>query len=194
MGELDETKTFSAVTIPSRERHNLVIRRLWWWCAAGAALVFAATSAVALALYFKGHDSDKILKVSTTIFQILIMSYGIGFFVPAFTTSLLKMSLGVEMSREGLEVGKRTAKHIDHLQKELRGILTDVREIVGPVRSLIEDLKRQKVGKVVEFIERLSNDGSIEKIAGAVESIGDRIHKAIEKVEKGAVDKMVDKL
>lgn len=180
--------------LPSREEHDALIRRIWKWCIIGAVSVFAITGGITGGLYLAGHDGDKILRVSTTIFQILVLSYGMGFFVPAFCTSLLKMSLGVEMSREGLEVGKKTASHIDRLQKELETILKDAREIVGPIRELVEDLKRAKTGKVVEFMEELSKSGSVERIAKSVEEIAKKAHDVLEKVKKDAASDMIDKI
>jgi uncharacterized protein YoxC len=192
---LDETKLTPAVSeLPSRETHDRAVRQVWTRCSIGAGACFGVMSGIAAVMLASGYTTEKIVSVQLMLVYLILPVYAVGFAAPMLVTSLMKLGLGLEMSREGLNVGKKTAEHIDHLQKELRGILTDVRDVVGPVKALVDDLKRQKTGKVIEFIEKLSTDGSVEKIAGALESIGDRIHKAFEKVEKGAVDKMVDKI
>lgn len=192
---LDDAMTMPAVTtLPSVEEHDRSVRRVWVRCMTGAGVCFAAMAGIAATMLLKGAPPERVVSVQLMLVYLLVPLYAVGYMAPMLAVSLKKMSLGLEMSREGLNVGKKTAQHIDHLQKELRGILTDVKDIVGPVRELVDDLKKQKTGKVIAFIEKLSTDGSVEKIAGALESIGERIHKALEKVEKGAVDKMVDKI
>lgn len=103
--------------IPSRADHNRFIRNIWKFCIGAAIGIFLVTGSIMLALFLKGHDSKKIVEVSTTVFQVLVLSYGMGFFVPAFLTSLFKMSLGVEMSREALTIGQATAGVLDKLDK-----------------------------------------------------------------------------
>jgi uncharacterized protein YoxC len=180
--------------IPTREDHERAVYRVWIRCAVAAAVCFGVMGSIAAGMLLAGHPPEKIASVQLMLVYLILPAYAVGFAAPMLITSLMKLGLGLDMSREGLNVGKKTADHIDHLQKELRGILTDVKDVIGPVRELVDDLKKQKAGKVVDFIEKLSSDGSITKIAAALESIGERVHKAFEKVEKGAVDKMVDKL
>jgi uncharacterized protein YoxC len=178
----------------SWEAHDEGIRAVWKRCLLAAVACFGVMGGIAMVMLANGHTTEKIVSVQLMLVYLILPVYAVGFAAPMLITSLMKLSMGLEMSREGLNVGKKTAEHIDHLQKELKGILTDVRDVVGPVKALVDDLKKQKTGKVLEFIEKLSTDGSVEKIAGALESIGERIHKAFEKVEKGAVDRMVDKI
>lgn len=190
---MDETKMMPVV-VPTQEDHERAVRRVWVRCLIGAGVCFGAMGGVAGAMLASGYGTEKIVSVQLMLVYLILPVYAVGFAAPMLITSLMKLGLGLDMSREGLNVGKKTANHIDLLQKELRGILTDVRDIVGPVKELVGDLKGQKTDKVVQFIDKLSKDGSVEKIAGALESIGDRIHRALEKVEKGAVERMVDKI
>jgi uncharacterized protein YoxC len=180
--------------VPTQEEHARATRRVWIRCLIGAGCCFATMGGIAGAMLLAGSSTEKVVSVQLMLTYIVLPVYAVGFAAPMLVTSLMKLGLGLDMSREGLNVGKKTAEHIDLLQKELRGILTDVKDIVGPVKELVDDIKKHKAGKVVAFIEKLSTDGSVEKIAGALESIGDRIHRALEKVEKGAVEKMVDKI
>lgn len=105
--------------IPTREQHNRFIRNIWKWCIGGAVGIFTVVGGLMTILFLQGYDSKKIVEVSTTAFQVLVLSYGMGFFVPAFLTSLFNMALGVEMSRAGLEIGEQTAKILDQVDKAM---------------------------------------------------------------------------
>ena len=100
---LNQTQKVQPV-IPSREEHQLQIRRLWKNCIVASCIIFVLTGGIVLALFLKGHDSKKIVEVSTAVFQVLMLSYGMGFIVPAFLTSLIKMHLGIEMSRQSASI------------------------------------------------------------------------------------------
>jgi len=194
---MNETKQMPSVewgSIPTRAEHGRAIRLILVRFTVLALVCFVAMAGMVITMWLTGHDAKAIANAQLIVIYIGMPVVFFGYVAPMLAMSLSKVSLGVEMSREGLGVGKKTADHIDRLQRELRGILTDVKDVIGPVKELVDDLKKQKTGKVVAFIEKLAEDGSVEKIAGALESIGDRIHKVIEKVEKGAVDKMVDKI
>jgi uncharacterized protein YoxC len=180
--------------VPTREEHARSARRVWARCMIGATACFVVMGSISAVMISKGYAPERIVSIQLMMTYMILPVYAVGFAAPMLITSLMKLGLGLDMSREGLKMGKTTADHIDALQKELRGILTDVRDIVGPVSELVNDLKSQKTGKVIEFIEKLSTDGSVEKIAGALESIGERIHRVIEKVEKSTVDKAMEKI
>jgi hypothetical protein len=167
--------------IPSRDDHNRFIRRIWYGCIGMALLVFILTGGVVLGLFLSGHDSKKVVEVSTSVFQVLVLSYGLGFFVPAFLTSLLKMSLGVEMSRKGLEIGEETSKVLAQLQRDFVPLLKDVQEVVGSARTVIDDIRQQNPGRIIEFLEKLKADGSVERAVRSVEEIAKKVHEVIER-------------
>jgi hypothetical protein len=152
--------------IPSRDEHDRFIKRIWKWCLSGACLVFAITATVTSALALLGFEAGKILTVSTIVFQILVLSYGMGFFVPAFCTSLIKMSLGVEMSRRGIEIGNDTVKTLEQITpvvEDLKGVVHSIKEILGHFQS--QDIER--VRRVVNSISKFVDDKeSTEKISG----------------------------
>jgi hypothetical protein len=110
--------------IPTREEHRAFIRRIWMLCIGSAIGIFVVVGGLMTVLFLKGYDSKKIVEVSTTAFQVLVLSYGMGFFVPAFLTSLFNMALGVEMSRAGLEIGQDTAKILEKVDNAIEGRLT----------------------------------------------------------------------
>jgi len=191
---LDHPQEMEPIKLPTREEHRRIIRRLWMGCIGAACAIFVVTGGVVLGLFMEGKDSKRIVEITTAIFQVLVLSYGMGFFVPAFLTSLMKMSLGVEMSREGLSVGKQTAELLRGFAKDIKPIIHDLKEIVGPARELVDDLKGQKTGSIVAFVEKLSKDGTVERLAKSLEEIGSKIHDALERVEKKKVDDMIDRI
>src|SRR4029077_17583157 len=91
--------------IPTTDQHKRKIRLLWKSCIIAACAILVIVGGLVLCLFLKGYDSKKIVEVSTTVFQVLVLSYGMGFFVPCLMTSILNMWLGIEMSRVGLELG-----------------------------------------------------------------------------------------
>lgn len=167
--------------IPTREAHDRFIRRIWKLCIGMAAAVFLLTGGIVLALFLAGHDSKKVVEISTAVFQVLVLSYGLGFFVPAFLTSLFKMSLGVEMSRRGLEIGEETSKVLAQLSKDAGPLIVDAKEVVGSIREIISDIKEQNPGRIIEFLESLERDGSVQKIAKSVEEIAKKVHTSLER-------------
>lgn len=169
--------------LPTREAHELMIRRLWRWCIVGAGTVFVVTGSTAGAMFLLGYDSKTIANVSTVIFQVILLPYGLGYVAPALATSLLKMALGVEISREGLDLGRNTATTLTELRADVKPILEDAKSVLGSVRDLVEDVKSQNPKRIVEFIEKLAHDGTVEKIAKSVEKVADRVHEALTQKE-----------
>jgi len=142
--------------IPTQEDHDRLIRRIWRGCIGAAAAVFLTTGGIVLSLFLAGHDSKKIVEVSTSVFQVLMLSYGLGFFVPALLTSLLTMGLGVRMSRKGLDVGQQTADHVGRLQGDLTAALDRQREAT--------ELFARKVDELIEKLGKKGVDDLINKI------------------------------
>lgn len=180
--------------IPNREEHRRFIRRLWTICILLATSVFAATGTLIAVLFLLGHDPRRVVEISTSVFQVVVLSYGMGFFVPAFLTSLVKMSMGVEMSRRGLDIGKQTAAILREFQKEIRPLLTDAGEVIGSVKTLVEDLKRQDVAKIMEFLDRVKRDGTVDRVAASLEEIAKKVDRVIKSVKADAVAREIDNL
>jgi uncharacterized protein YoxC len=91
--------------------------------------------------------------------------------------------------RESLKLGRATANTLTTLESDIRPVVKDLKEIVSDIRTLIGDVKEQKPGRIIEFLEKLQKDGSIEKIATAVEAIARKTHEVLErgKVKDGTV-------
>lgn len=183
--------------VPSRTEHNRFILKIWKFCFLAAIIVFLITGSTTLTLYLLGVDTPKILVTSTIVFQIVVLSYGMGFFVPAFCTSLIKMGLGVEMSRQGLEIGRQTAVHIGLLQGELRSLLSDAQSVIMPLRDLVSDFKGKpsKVfNKLIGYVEKLEKDGTVEDLAKGIKEVTEKISEVIDKEKKKAIDKEIDNI
>jgi hypothetical protein len=135
----DESQIMPAVkeefVIPSDAEQRAAIRRLWLTCIGAAAGVFAITGGIVLTLFLKGYDSKKVVEISTAIFQVLMLSYGMGFFVPALITSLRTMMLGVRMSRKGLEIGEQTAQTIMKVDEAIEGRIKRFDELLAKVEA-----------------------------------------------------------
>lgn len=116
MADSDTTKpTLTKPHIPSRAEHDAKIKRLWRHCRHLAVLIFIITGSVTGTLLISGVDPKQVVAISTAVFQVILLSYGMGFFVPAFLTSLERLALGIEMNRQGLEIAERTAKILDKI-------------------------------------------------------------------------------
>jgi hypothetical protein len=122
---IDQSQKINATLakIPTTDQHKRKIRLLWKSCIIAAAAILVVVGGLVLALFLKGYDSKKIVEVSTTVFQVLVLSYGMGFFVPCLMTSILNMWLGIEMSRVGLELGQQTANILSTLDKAINSRL-----------------------------------------------------------------------
>lgn len=77
---------------------------------------------------------------------------------------------------------------------ELGDVAKDAKDVIKDIKEIIADVKIQDPKKIVEFVDKLATDGTLEKIAGSVEKVAERIGEAIKKVEAKAVDRMVDGL
>jgi len=78
--------------------------------------------------------------------------------------------------------------------KELGSVAHDAKELIADTKAIIADVKKQDHRKIVEFINKISDDGTLEKIAESVEKVAERVGEAIRKAEAKAVDKMIDNI
>lgn len=88
----------------------------------------------------------------------------------------------------------RSEAIMQELRDEIKPITKDAREVIGAVHELVEDLKGQNPKRIVEFVDRLSRDGVIDRIAGTVEKVGEKIGDAIKRIEEKAAGKLIDNI
>lgn len=101
--------------IPSREEHNKQTRKLWINCIVIGCVIFVLIGGLMAYLFLTGHDTKKVVEVSTVTFQVLAVSYMACLFIPVLLVSLMRVTLGIEMSRKGLEIGNRTTGVLEKL-------------------------------------------------------------------------------
>lgn len=164
------------VQIPSHTEHQRHVRRIWTVCILVASGLFLAMGGLILHLLVgEKKQGEHIIYVSTSIFQVIVITYGMGFFVPAFLTSLMKMDLGIRMSRRALEIGDQTANHIDRLQNELTPVLTDLKSAVANAKVMLEEVRSKDLDKIQRVLSDLTENNRLERFVSAVERLASRI-------------------
>lgn len=113
--EIPAAKVKKTPPIPTREATTREIRRLWILCISMASIIFLASGMTMWSLFQTDRDPKSVVAITTGAFQVLVLSYGMGFFVPAFLTSLRRLALGIEMNRQGLEIAEKTAAVLDKI-------------------------------------------------------------------------------
>lgn len=172
--------------IPSREDHRRLLRRIWIGCLAAAAVCFIGMVTLVFGMARAGHDSKTIVNVMLIAVYIVVPIYGIGYIGPAFATSLLKMDMAVEMSREGLEIGRETAEVMRALKEDVVPIIADAKTVLASVSELVRQLNEQNPKAIVDFLERLAKDGTVEKIASSVETVAKKVHEVLDRQRPSA--------
>lgn len=137
--------------IPTREEFKRQVRGVWIRCGISAVVVGAVTSATAVTLALKGYSFEEILRVSTIVFQILTITAFLGVVFPAAISSLLNMSLSVEMGRQALE---KTTSGVDRIEKEI-GTGGSLRELI----SVLKDIRDQNRPKPLPARRRPEKEG-----------------------------------
>lgn len=169
-----------ATPIPTEAEQKRAIRNLWLTCIGAAFLIFAITGSIVLTLFLKGYDSRKVVEVSTAIFQVLMLSYGMGFFVPALITSLRTMMLGVRMSRRGLDIGQSTADVIETIDKALDDRLKRIDALI----STMEQAAGGKGSLIQVFRDEMKK--LRDEIGNSKANADDELNAALDKGEQAA--------
>lgn len=180
--------------IPTKAEFEASIKKLWKTCIFLSIGLFFISGSATAGMFLAGLDPKTTVAISTTIFQVLVLSYGMAFFVPAFMTSLRTMALGVHMSRKGLDVGEKTAKHIDQLQSKLNALVNDAQGVIKPLKKLTEDLQKLNAPKIVEWINKIQKDGTLDDVSKSLKEVTDKITKTFDELRKKAVDKEIDQI
>jgi hypothetical protein len=156
-----------------------MVRRIWGICIVVSSVLFVGLGGLVYVLLTgERRAGENIVYVSTSVFQVLVLTYGVGFFVPAFLTSLMKMDLGIRMSRRALEIGDRTAQHIDRLQSELTPVLTDLKSAVANAKVMLEEVRSKDLDKIQRVLSDLTENNRLERFVSAIERLASRIESA----------------
>lgn len=181
--------------LPTQEEHNEVIRRVWriGFYIAGACFTFmAAVVGVMLAMH---KTPAEIVSVELLIVYIILPAYAFGFVAPMLASSLIKMTLAVDMSREGLEIGKETADAMTEFKEETKPLIMDakavieeVKPMVGEVRTAVHDGKKIFDDVLTEFRE---GNGKIEiRITKIIRRVLDEARGSVKDAE-GEFEKLI---
>jgi hypothetical protein len=165
-------------TIPSREEHTRFIRKIWKGCLLAALFCFLSMATVVVIMAFMGYDPQKIVSVMLIAVYIVVPVYGVGYIGPAFATSLIKMALAVDMSRQGLVIGKDTADILTNLKKDVEPLVEDAKKMMSDLKPMIEEFRKQDLGKVHKVLERFEGEmnggGKLDRLVTALEKIAKR--------------------
>lgn len=160
MDPLGQSQQVPAVPeLPEFKEHERQVRRLWKQCVAIAGLVFLVTGATTAVMFHQGMNPATVVALSTTIFQVLLLSYGMGFFVPAFLTSLKRLHLSVQMMYVSLDMGRQTVDAMKEMRDKANPLFKDARELVDQVTPAAKRL----------------DAAAVERLEGYMKDIRDRI-------------------
>jgi hypothetical protein len=158
--------------IPSREEHNRLVRRVWKISIILALVLFGAMGGTAATLLVLGHTFMTTAYTMLVIIYVVVPLYAIGYMAPALATSLIKMSAGVEMSREGLEIGRETLRSMDDLKSSVEPLIKDARVVISDVKPVVNEIgKAVHEGKSLfdEVLKEIKNGNG--KLEGRVAAI-----------------------
>jgi polyhydroxyalkanoate synthesis regulator phasin len=181
--------------LPTQEEHNATIRKVWHvgFYIAGACFTFMlAVVAVMLSMH---KTPAEIVSVELLVVYIILPAYAFGFVAPMLASSLIKMTLAVDMSREGLEIGKETASSMTEFKNETKPLIEDaktiiaeVKPMVGEVRTAVHDGKKIFDDVLTEFRE---GNGKIEnRITKIIRKVLDEARDSVKDAE-GELEKLI---
>ena len=104
-------------------------------------------------MFAAGMDAGKAVAVSTIVFQAILLSYGMGFFVPSLLTSLMRLGLSVHMMYESLRMGRETVEAMKSVQGEAEPLFKDGREIVDHLKPVVEKLTPDTLDRLEGYLK-----------------------------------------
>lgn len=170
--------------IPSEAEHKRLIQTLWIACVAAGGAVFLVFGGIVLSLFLKGYDSKRIVEISTSVFQVLSMTAGVGFFIPLGLTSIVTLLLGIRMNRKSVSVLDKLDDAIESRLARVDGLVSkteaaykklETGEIPDPLRERLDEAKKF----IVDQMEKLRSD-----IRGARTAATDELAAALEEGER----------
>jgi hypothetical protein len=151
--------------IPTFLEHEVEVSKLWKICRWLAIGIFVVISVITAIMFMSGMDPEKAVAISTIAFQAILLSYGMGFFVPALLTSLKRLGLSVHMMYESLRLGQQAADKMKDLHD--RAI-----PVFSRGEKLIENLE-----PIIEVANQQAQDGYLEKIEAHMKAIREAIER-----------------
>ena len=170
--------------IPTRPEHERKVLRLWLACGVIGTSAFLLMAGAVVVMKTMGYESKDIVSVQLIAVYIFVPIYGLGFVAPALATSLLKMGLAVDMSREGLYIGKKTADVADKIDGALDSRLKRVDGTLDSLDTLVADVKKGEGPLVKVFKDEMEKLRA--EIRGSRVAVDDELGQALDEGEREA--------
>jgi hypothetical protein len=117
---------------------------------------------------------------SGALFQTFTILAFFGFIAPTARVS-------ITLLLRGLERGDETAG----ILKDLR---TNALPLIDDTKALVAEIKGMDMQRAVDFLDKVTKDGTVDRFAKSIDGVADKIHDLIKKIEAKAVDKMIGDL
>lgn len=167
-------------SLPTKSEHDATVRKIWRIGFLVAGGCFAFMGAIVAIMLAMGKSPSEIVAVELLIVYIVLPAYAFGFMAPMLTISLLKMSLAVDMSRTGLEIGQHTSEAMTEFKEETKPLIADLKAVVNEAKPMVGQVQHtvDEVKKVV--------DGAMKEIKG--ENGGTIEDKVVRIVRRGIAE------
>jgi len=113
---------------------------------------------------------QEIVTISTILFQLGIIGWGLG----VVWNFMMKSTL---MMNQSLRLGSKANESLATLQDELKPVITDLRDAVKDARTILHDVREEDLGKLHEVADRLTveldGQGKFHRVTEALEKIAD---------------------
>ncbi len=139
--------------IPGFQEHELEVKKLWLTCRYLAIATLVVVGLLTAAMFAAGMDAGKAVAVSTIVFQAILLSYGMGFFVPSLITSLKRLGLSVHMMYESLRMGRETVEAMKSVQGEAEPLFVDGRVIVDQLKPIVDKLTPETLDRLEGYLQ-----------------------------------------
>ena len=143
--------------ILSPEQLDREIFKFWKACIIAAAMIPVLSVLIILAVVLGYTKLSTISAIAYPVTAIVLITFGLGFIIPATITSIRRVSMTVRMAYTGLHTNERVAN--------------DLRALIKEAKPIIETVKNQ------------TQDGFLEKIEGHLKTIADRVKKATDPLQ-----------
>lgn len=167
---LDASQSFPVIEekidIPPFSQHQKQIRTLWRLCISLATVIFLGGTSAVVALASHEYTISAILGISTIAFQIIVMSYGAGVFVPGFLASLKNLGVSVRMMYVSLKYGKEAAD-----------TMVSLRDDAKPTIDRFERISKKMEPVADRIHEVVVENNVLEQIASDMKAIRERIDR-----------------
>ena len=189
-------------SLPTKAEHDGTVRKIWRIGFLVAGGCFAFMGAIVAVMLAMGKSPSEIVAVELLVVYIVLPAYAFGFMAPMLTISLLKMSLAVDMSRTGLEIGQHTSEAMTEFKEETKPLIADLKAVVNEAKPMVvqvqhtvdevrkvvdgamKEIKGENGGTIEDKVVRIVRRGIHEARASVKEAEGDFERLIFSKVDK----------